>query len=312
MDSFGRRDFLQMTAAAGAAPFLAAGQAPRSGKSVRLGVVVWVKKNQDPDSVIASVRQLGFSTCQVGFDEPSPDRAGPLTTALERHGVEATALLDLGPGRMVWDFYDGPLTIGLVPRELRRARIDSLKRASDLASKCGIPAIHTHCGFIPENPNDPVYKEVVAAVREVAAYCKKNGQIVLCETGQETPITLLRTFHDVGLDNLAVNLDTANLILYGKGNPVDALDVIGKYVRGLHAKDGLFPTDPRRLGEEVPIGRGKVDFPKIIHRLKQLGYSGAITIERESEGPQQAADIQASKAYLEKLIKEIYGPAPAA
>jgi L-ribulose-5-phosphate 3-epimerase len=118
---------------------------------------------------------------------------------------------------------------------------------------------------------------------------------------------LLRTIRDVGLDNLGVNLDTANLILYGKGNPVDALDVIGKYVRGLHAKDGMFPTDPDHLGEEVAIGRGKVDFPALIRRLKQLNYDGPITIEREIEGPQQTEDIFKSKQYLEKLIREMYG-----
>lgn len=126
--------------------------------------------------------------------------------------------------------------------------------------------------------------------------------MVLYETGQESPTTLLRTIQDVGVDNQFVNLDTANLILYGNGNPVDALDVVGKLVRGVHAKDGLFPTDPKELGKEVPIGQGKVDFPKVIQRLKELSYTGAITIEREISGPKQVEDIKRSKAYLEKLI----------
>jgi len=78
--------------------------------------------------------------------------------------------------------------------------------------------------------------------------------------------------------------------------------VFGKYVRGLHAKDGLFPTDPKELGKEVPIGQGKVDFPSIIRRLKELNYTGAITIEREISGPQQIADIKKAKTYLESLI----------
>ena len=126
--------------------------------------------------------------------------------------------------------------------------------------------------------------------------------MMLYETGQETPITLLRAITDVGVDNQFVNLDTANLILYGKGNPIDALDVIGKLVRGTHAKDGLFPTDPKKMGEEVPIGQGKADFPRLIPRLKQLGYDGPLTIEREISGPRQLEDIRKEKAYLEKLI----------
>src|SRR5207253_971485 len=98
------------------------------------------------------------------------------------------------------------------------------------------------------------------------------------------------------------NFDLANLILYGKANPVDAIELLGPYVQGIHAKDGLFPTNSKELGKEVPIGKGKVDFPRIIERLKQLNYRGAVTIEREISGPQQVADVREAKAYLEKLI----------
>lgn len=107
---------------------------------------------------------------------------------------------------------------------------------------------------------------------------------------------------DVGLDNQGINFDLANLILYGKANPVDAIEILGPYVQGIHAKDGLWPTNPRDLGKEVPIGQGKVDFTRIIERLKKLDYRGAVTIEREISGPQQVADVSAAKVYLEKLI----------
>ena len=207
-----------------------------------------------------------------------------------------------GPGREAWNFYEGPLTIGLVPRETRDARIAHIKAASDFAKECGIPAVQTHCGFIPENPNDPIYKETVAAIRDVAAYCKRSGQNMRYETGQETPITLVRTIQDVGLDNQGINFDLANLILYGKANPVDAIEILGPYVQGIHAKDGLWPTNPKDLGKEVPIGQGRVDFPRIIARLKAIDYRGAVTIEREVSGPQQLEDVRAAKVYLEKLI----------
>ncbi|HUJ22388.1 MAG TPA: sugar phosphate isomerase/epimerase family protein, partial [Bryobacteraceae bacterium] len=155
---------------------------------------------------------------------------------------------------------------------------------------------------IPEDPNYPLYREAVEAIRDVASYCMKNGQQFRCETGQETPITLLRAIRDVGLDNVGVNFDVANLILYGKADPVEAVDVLGPYVQGVHAKDGLYPTDPKKLGEEVPIGTGKVNFPVVIAKLKKFGYQNPLTIEREISGPKQTADILASKAYLEKLI----------
>jgi len=298
MTSYGRRGFLLRTAAAALALREAVLAATQAG--MRLGLIVSV--GNDPERAIARVHDLGFPTCQASVADFGDAMVRGLRVALERHRVEATAINTSGPGPQVYDFYQGPQTIGVVPRRYRRERIDRLKRSSDFAKKLGIPAIHTHCGFIPEDPNDPLYQETVDAIREVVGHCRANGQTFLYETGQETPITLLRTILDVGLDNQGVNLDTANLILYGKGHPVDALDVIGRYVRGLHAKDGLFPTDPKKLGREVPIGEGKADFPRIIARLKQLDYRGPITIEREISGPKQIEDIRKAKEYLEKLM----------
>jgi len=269
-------------------------------KPLRLGLIIGI--GNDPDAAMAKVQGLGLTTAQVFVDEFEPGLAGRLRQALDKHAVEPTALVVGGPGKEVWDFYQGPLTIGLVPRETRAARIAHIKEASDFARQCGIDAVQTHCGFIPENPNDPVYKETVAAIREVANYCRGNGQSFRYETGQETPITLVRTLLDVGTDNQGLNFDLANLILYGKANPVDAIEIFGSYVQGIHAKDGLWPTNPRDLGAEVPIGKGKVDFPRIISRLKEMNYRGAVTIEREISGPQQVEDVLAAKKYLETLI----------
>jgi len=269
-------------------------------KPLRLGLIIGVGNN--PDAAMAKVHDLGLPTCQVFVNEIEAELVSRLRQALDRYQIEATSLVVGGPGKEVWDFYQGPLTIGLVPRETRAARIAHIKKASDFAKQCGIPAVQTHCGFIPENPNDPVYKETVAAMREVAAYCKRNGQNFRYETGQETPITLVRAIQDVGMDNQGVNFDLANLILYGKANPTDAIELLGPYVQGIHAKDGMWPTNPKELGQEVPIGKGKVDFPRIITRLRELNYRGAVTIEREISGPQQLEDVREAKTYLEKLI----------
>jgi sugar phosphate isomerase/epimerase len=281
------------------ASIAAAAQTSRPGK-MRLGIVTGIAP--DVDAAIKRVHDLGFPTCQVSVHQLDDSAAAALRRALERYGVEATSAVGGGPGPEIYDFYRGPQTVGLVPRETRVARIANYRKISDFAKKVGIPAVQGHCGFIPENPNDPLYGEVVAAIREVAAYCKSNGQNFRCETGQETPVTLVRAIRDVGLDNVGVNFDAANLILYGKANPVDAVDILGPYIQGIHAKDGLYPTDPRNLGKEVPIGEGKVSFPVLIEKLKQSGYSNPLTIEREIRGEKQTADILAAKAYLEKLI----------
>ena len=302
MTAFDRRDFLKLsvTTAAGAA-LLHTGALAKEQNPMRLGLIVHV--DDDPDAALRKVHEVGLPTAQLGLEIFTSEMFEKFRRAIDQYGIEVTALNCSGPEPLVYDFYHGPETIGLVPGQYRQARIEQHKKASDFAKRLDIKAIHTHCGFIPENPNDPLYQEAIVGITDVVSHVRSNGQIFLFETGQETPITLLRAINDVGLDNQRVNLDTANLILYGKGNPVDALDVLGKYVAGLHAKDGLFPTDPKTLGEEVPIGEGKANFPVLIKRLKELNYTGPVTIEREISGPKQMEDILKSKAYLERLIR---------
>jgi L-ribulose-5-phosphate 3-epimerase len=274
--------------------------AQSGGGRMRLGIIIGLSPN--PEAAIQRVHDLGFPTCQVTPRETDTAAAGKLRQALDQFGIEASCAVATGPRPEVYDFYKGPATIGLVPREYREARIARIKEVSDFAKLAGLPAVQTHCGFIPEDPNNPLYGEVVEAMRAVAQHCRDNGQHFRCETGQETPITLLRAIRDVRLDNVGVNFDVANLILYGKADPVEAVDVLGPYIEGVHAKDGMYPTDPQKLGEEVPIGQGKVDFPAIIAKLKKLGYRNPLTIERETRGEKQTADVLAAKAYLEKLL----------
>ncbi len=289
-----------MTAAAVPAVRAVAAGAQGAKAGLRLGVITQI--GHDPDPGIKRVKDLGFPTCQIYASDLTAPVAKTLRAALDRYGIEGTSVIATGPAPEVYDFYKGPITIGFVPREYRQARIAVIKKASDFAKVAGIPVVQTHCGFIPENPNEPLYKEAVEAIRLVATYCKQNGQHFCCETGQETPITLVRAIRDAGVDSLGVNLDPANLILYGKANPADAVDLLAPYVRGVHAKDGLYPTNPQQLGREVPIGQGKVNFPVLIKKLKDAGYHGALTIEREIEGAEQKKDILAAKAFLEKLI----------
>ncbi len=284
----------------------ACSQASSSPKRPRLGLVVQVNQRNTPEKALAALKRLGFSTCQLSVGMAPPELALPIRNAAAKYDVTVTALMTLGGGRMVWTLRDGPKTIGIIPPSTRAERVAALKRASTLAKACGVKAVHTHCGFIPEDPNEPLYAESVQVIKEVATHLRNNGQTFLMETGQETPITLKRTIDDVGMDNLAVNLDVANLILYGKGEPVGALDVLGSHVRGLHAKDGNYPQDAYGLGQEVPIGKGRVRFPEVFGALHRLNYDGPITIERETSGPEQERDIAASKVYLEQLIEKAW------
>jgi L-ribulose-5-phosphate 3-epimerase len=255
------------------------------------------------------VRELGFSNCFLSLDGYigafTPELGRQFGDLLVRYRLTATTVEVVGPGPLEWNFTRGPATIGLVPPATRASRIDALCQVSDFAKQLGIPQVQTHCGFIPENPADPLYPGTVDAIREVARHCLANGQYFLMETGQETPTTMSRMIRDVAMPNLAVGLDTANLILYGKANPVDAVDILGPHIRSVHAKDGRWPTDPNELGQEVLIGQGLVDFRQVFTKLHRLGYDGAVTIERETSGPQQIEDVRQEKLYLERTLSEV-------
>lgn len=276
-------------------------------KPMELGLLI--KPGRGIEETIERVRSLGFTNCFLSLDDflGKYDKAlaQRMQDALDKNRLVATTAEVVGPGPLKWNFLEGPATIGVVPRATRTARVDALKQTSDFAKILGIGRIQTHCGFIPEDPADPLYEEAVLAIRDLTRHCAGNGQDFLMETGQETPTTMLRAIKDVNHPNLGVGLDTANLILYGKANPVDALELIGPYVKAMHAKDGRWPTDPSKLGEEVVIGKGLVDFKQVLGKLKRLGYQGAVTIEREISGPQQMEDVKQEKVYLERILSEI-------
>jgi len=303
MESLNRRGFLQAAAAVAVASGVnLAGLKAAEPEPMRMGLLVGAMR--EPEKTLAHVRELGIPTVHMGTVDFSPAMAKRLRAALDSNGIEATALVASGPGEEKYDLYDGPITYGLVPSRYRQQRVDHLKRASDFAKQLNIPITFNQWGYIPEVPSDPLYEPTVEAAREIATHCKANGQIFVNETGQETPVTLLRTIQDTGMDNVKVVLDAANLILYGKGSPVDSLDVIGKYIVGVHAKDGFYPTNPRYLGKQVAAGRGKVDWPRLIPGLKKIGYTGPITIEPVLGRDKRDQEIKEDMAYLKKLIAQ--------
>ena len=277
---------------------------------MKIGVCVDFNNIEEMSKKFAVLKSEGFDNCQLISWNPelwTDENSEILKNLIEENGITISAFWCGWEGPRVWDFYDGQITLGLVPPEYRTIRIKNLCDGADFAKKLGIENVVTHMGFIPENPNDAQFAPFCVAVRQVAQHLKKNNQNLLFETGQETPVTMLRCFEKVGMDNLGVNLDTANLILYCKANPVDALDVFGKYVMNIHAKDGLYPTNGHNLGREVQIGHGKVDFKALFKKLHELQYDSYVTIEREISGEQQIKDIRESKKYLQNIIDEIYG-----
>lgn len=271
-----------------------------------IGVVMKLEEKQD--QTIPWVDELGFKVCQISVYDSSLYTDDTLTMLKQRcaeYGVTIDGLWTGWPGYLAWNFTEGPETVGLVPPNLREERAEIIKAGADFAVKLGIKKIITHLGFIPEDMKDKKYTALIPVLRDIADHCQKNGQDFLFETGQETPVTLLRTIEDIGRDNVGVNLDPANLILYGKANPVDAMDVFGRFVRGVHIKDGEYPTDGRNLGQEKAVGKGRVDFPALLGKLRDFNYSGPLCIECELEGETHLQEIANAKALLEQWMEEL-------
>ena len=206
-------------------------------------------------------------------------------------------------GPKYWNPVDGPDTLGLVPLPYRAMRLEELKKGAEFTKMLGIHDMATHVGFVPEQPCYGDYRGLVCVIRNLAEYCGERDIYFNFETGQETPVTLMRLFHDTGCENLGVNLDPANLILYGRGNPVDALDIYGDKIRGVHIKDGNYASgDFYKNGKECVVGEGAVNFPVFLPKLLKNGYKGDLYIEREITGEQQMIDIQKTVVYLKELM----------
>ncbi len=141
-------------------------------------------------------------------------------------------------------------------------------------------------------------------MQKIADYCKENNQSFALETGQEKALVLSKFIEDVNRLNLGVNFDPANMLLYDADDPIKALDVLGKYVIGVHCKDGKRPEREGELGKEYPLGEGDVGIEKFIDKLRRIGYTGHLTIEREISGEKQITDILKAKELLQKLLNK--------
>ncbi|WP_020613337.1 sugar phosphate isomerase/epimerase family protein [Sediminispirochaeta bajacaliforniensis] len=270
-----------------------------------IGVTIPIEHSSNIEVLFSQAQELGIRSCQiVCWDEEAmtSEKAEEIQNARRVTGMAISGFWCGWNGPRVWDFQQGPITLGLVPAAYRFQRIQTLLAGCSFACEIGVKNLITHAGFLPENPAASEYAEVCAALQIVVDACKAKDINFLFETGQETPVTLKRTIQDLGEDHIGINLDPANLIMYGKANPVDALEVFGEYVMDVHGKDGMYPTDGHQLGKEVPLGEGKVDYPRFIAKLKEIGYDGAITIEREISGEQQIKDIISAKKLLEPLL----------
>ncbi|MDL2294254.1 sugar phosphate isomerase/epimerase [Ruminococcaceae bacterium OttesenSCG-928-D13] len=197
-------------------------------------------------------------------------------------------------------------------------RIERSKRIMALARQLDCAIVTTHIGVIPE---DKASREYDVLLRACAALARTGSELEGCfaiETGPEPARRLLEFLQDVNAAGLAVNLDPANLVMVTGEDPVEAVHLLKDHIVHTHAKDGVMvkQTDPARIYnyfaeggigdlrlsdyfEEVPLGQGQVDFPRYLRALEEIGYTGFLTIERET-GANPEADIALAVDFLRR------------
>jgi L-ribulose-5-phosphate 3-epimerase len=276
-----------------------------AGQKITIGTIVYNWK--DIDNQFKMLHDDGFTSCQLNYSSGFYNAfAEKVKECSKKYNIKVTTVVGV-PGHSYWNFTKGPSTIGLVPTAERELKLATYHKMIDFCKAAGVPAMHSHFGFIPEDCSSDQYKNFIYIMKELANYAKDRGINIYFETGQETPTTLVRAIKDIGTGNLFINCDVANLLLYGKANPTDAIRFFGDLVRDVHAKDGTYPKrdNPYELGDEKPIPEGDVDFPAIIKILKQEGYTGALTIECELNAKSQDYLIKTRK-YLQNLLDKKY------
>jgi sugar phosphate isomerase/epimerase len=252
-------------------------------------------------------RELGVPTIQLHAPHAgsrTPEKAQAFLAKLKEYGLTLTVVFGGFEGESYADIPTVVRTVGLVPPETRAARVAEMKEISDFAKLLGCKAVGLHIGFVPHDTSTAAFKDIVAVTQDLCDYVKKNGQAVHLETGQETADGLLAFIGAVGRDNLFVNFDPANMILYGSGEPIAALRQVGKYVRSVHCKDGTWARRPgQEWGCEVPLGQGDVGMYNYLKTLKEIGYEGPLTIEREI--PQEPERQKSEIGHAVRLLTEL-------
>lgn len=255
--------------------------------------------------------ELGVPTIQIHAPHAATRTqasAKRFLARLKEFGITLTAVFGGFDGESYADIPTVARTVGLVPRETRAARLAEMKEIADFARLLGCDVVALHLGFVPHDKSDPLYDEVVSVTRELCDHCQVNGQNLHLETGQETAEGLLQFILDTETKNLFINFDPANMILYGTGEPIAALERVGQYVRSVHCKDGKWAQNPgQEWGQEMPLGQGDVGMERYLRTLEAIGYSGPLTIEREipQEPERQKAEIGHAVRLLTELKQKI-------
>lgn len=270
----------------------------------RLAVCSWSLQPATPADLVRDLKTIGLNHVQLDLD-PFRDQPAVWNTApalFVPHGITPVS----GMFRTVGEDYRTLETIrrtgGVVPDATWEQNWHNAQLTATNAARLGLKYVMFHAGFLPHDPRDPNFEKLIGRVRQIARLFAGHGITLGCETGQETAAALKEFFEHLNEPNVAVNFDPANMLLYNNGDPVAALRVVGRWVKGVHVKDAAVTKTPGNWGDELTVGTGQVNWPAFFAALAEIDFPGWLCFEREA-GSQRVADICAGVQFAKKLLE---------
>jgi len=275
-----------------------------SSLASRLAVCSWSLQPSTPQDLVTKLQATGVRGVQLALDPLRDEPAvwGQTPELLQAAGISIAS----GMFGCVGEDYSTLDTIrvtgGIAPDAMWAQNWKNIQATADLAKRLGLKLVTFHAGFLPHEESDPSFAKLKQRLVQTADIFHARGITLGLETGQETAAVLFDFLHKLAKPNVGVNFDPANMILYDKGNPIEALRKLGQWVRQVHIKDARRTKVTGTWGQEVVAGTGEVDWPAFFTTLKQIGFNGDLCIEREA-GTQRVDDIRAARELVEKISR---------
>lgn len=270
--------------------------------TARLAVCSWSLQPSTPQDLINKLNLTGIKRVQLALDplRECPAIWGDTDQLFREAGLQLVSGMMGCVGEDYSTLDTIRLTGGIAPDATWEQNLHNSHATALLAAKLGLKLVSMHAGFVPHDETDPAFGKMVLRLRAVADAYKAQGITLVLETGQETAPALHRFLQLLDRSNLGVNFDPANMILYDKGEPIDAVRTLSPWIRQVHIKDAVRTRTPGTWGEEVPAGEGQVNWNAFFETLRNGAFHGDLVIEREA-GNNRAGDIIRAREMVERL-----------
>jgi L-ribulose-5-phosphate 3-epimerase len=263
-----------------------------------IGVCSWSLRMDIP-GVAKAMREMGLEHVHLAIRPAVEGSGGEYLKAVRaQHWTITSAMIDF-PQENYSTLETIKQTGGVAPDECWQRNHDLFARAADVTAGLGVKYLSMHAGFIDESDEASAAK-MHDRIDTLAEAAQERGVILLLETGQETAAELRLFLGKLAHNSVGVNFDPANMILYDKGDPIEAVRILSPWIHHLHIKDAVRTKQPGTWGSEVPWGDGQVKAKEFVRVLEEVGFEGAMAIEREA-GENRLADIKQAVTRLTSM-----------